>query len=106
MTHSLRDGLLYADSIGSDELYQEFTVYDSDSGKWYRTLFDLEMAFWASKYYSVDSLTLPKSLPRYEFKQIQFCFDDYEIQLVGIDKDYQMKYNTQMLNKSWFDNNT
>lgn len=106
MTHTYRDALLYRESIGSNyEIDSEFTVYDSSTGKWYRTYFDLEMAFWASKYYSSGSLPDVKIEPTKPFKPLEPTFEVYKVPLVGIDINYQMNYNMYTLNKLWSDNN-
>ena len=106
MTHSLRDGLLYVESLGSGDFDLDFHVYDSDSGKWYRNVFDLEMAFWASKFYRVDSLTPVESKPLKNYEPVKFCFEEYKIPIIGIDINTQFNYNVYMLNKNWLDSTT
>ena len=66
-TFSNDGNVLFNESVGSHHLDDEYVIYDSDSGKYYRTTFDLEQAFWASKYYESgsppDPIEVVESLP-------------------------------------------
>ena len=53
-----KDGnLLFNEATGSSSFNKldDLNFYDTDSGKWYRTVFDIEQAFWASRYYEIGA---------------------------------------------------
>lgn len=91
--HSSAGDVLFNESIGGDIRYwdSDGCVYDSDSGKYYPTLFELEESFWASKYYSHDSpLPEPMTYTPYQFSVLLPTFESYEVPLIGI--EYELVY--------------
>ena len=108
MVPTIHGSLLFIESIGSRHPTEDHNIYDSDSGRWFDSLFELEEAFWASKFYDVggNNLPAPKTPPRVEYKPLEISFQKYDVPLIGIDTDYQMRYNKKTLDDLYTFNNT
>ena len=75
MSHSAsiytKDGnLLFNEATGSSTFNKidDLNFYDTDSGKWYRSVFDIEQSFWASKFYYAPEID---TIPVYEDNTIE-----------------------------------
>ena len=69
---SNNDGnLLFNEATGASSFHilDDLNFYDTDSGKWYRTVFDIEQSFYASKFYYIPSI---ETIPIYEDSSIPF----------------------------------
>ena len=76
---------LFIESTGSENYTKDKPYYDTDSGKWYRTLFDLEQAFYESNFYDVPSIdTIPT------FKDNNFSFTPLSIAFTVTDMNMKL----------------
>ena len=81
-----KDGnLLFNEDTGSSSFNKldDLNFYDTDSGKWYRSVFDIEQAFWASKFYYVPEID---GLSEYddvimEFKPVEMVYTPTEMDM-------------------------
>lgn len=90
--HTKDGNLLFNEATGSDNVhsrYDDKIYFDTDSGKWYRSVFDIEMSFWASKFYYAPfgsgTSDYDDNWPKYD--PVQPCFKSQELDIVGLMKD-------------------
>ena len=86
-----KDGnLLFNEATGSSTFNKidDLNFYDTDSGKWYRSTFDIEQAFYASNFYFVPEID---GIPEYEdlslkFEPLQMTFKPGQVDVDGLMK--------------------
>ena len=68
--------LLFNEATGSSTFNKidDLNFYDTDTGKWYRSVFDIEQAFYASNFYFSPEID---SIPEYE--DLSFNFETVEM---------------------------
>ena len=79
------------EALGSHHYNDDFIIYDTDSGKWFRSLFDLEQSFWASKFYELSSDITPMEAAEGEqifptFQPVSMAFTSGQVDIVGMMK--------------------
>lgn len=75
--------LLFNESTGSSHFNDEYVLFDTDSGKYYRTLFDLEQAFYESKIYSPGSPPDPPVIESLNFEPLKMCYTPTPVNIIG-----------------------
>ena len=76
--------LLFDETTGSSSFDNELGIYDSLTGKYYRTLFDLEEAFYESKMYAAGDLPNPPDIKPLKFEPVKMCYTPTTVNIVGL----------------------
>lgn len=81
-------------------LFDEVGIFDSGSGKWYPTLFELEQAYYEAQMYAPGDLPNPPVIEPLKIEPLKMCFTPTPVNIIG-----QMSYITptltQRLDGTW-----